>query len=236
MSTAQRLISMNSLMTRSLRGSSSPRVREAMAWIDPERVSSLHGLLSAYHAKADTINRDAMLSEEGKREQLRSAASTTLGNVAGLAKKIAEVEAKHHEERASAVPLPKADAAEVLLDLALVAHVKHAQPIPSALERMSPRIRLAVARTPPELAGIPPDVQARVHGSLIDPERAVQLGEEAQALGAARNSAQAALDELAPIAGWEPRALVQHFGARAGWKLPGVVQTLADRLESSAEA
>ena len=57
----------------------------------------------------------------------------------------------------------------------------------------------------------------------MDPEKALQLGDGSQTLGAARNAAQAAIDELAPVAKWEPRELVQQFGAQSGWKLPGVL-------------
>lgn len=231
---ATRLAAINTMLMGGMTASKSPRVAQALAWLDAERIASVPGILNAYRAKTATVHGDRELSDDGKRARVRAAADSALGNIASLAGKVAALERQHRQDAATAVPIPKADAADVILDLALAAHVKAADPIPTVLLNMSERVRLAVARTPPELAGIAPDVQARVHGSLMNPDKAVQLGDEAQAIGAARQVVQAAIDELAPDAKWEPREWVQHFGADSGWKLPGVVQSLADRLSSEA--
>jgi hypothetical protein len=49
-----------------------------------------------------------MLSDEGKRTQLQAAASSTLGNIASLAKKVADLDAEYKRDAETAVPLPKA--------------------------------------------------------------------------------------------------------------------------------
>ena len=74
-----RLASIVAMMSRGLRESSAPRVRDALPWLDPERVSSVPGLLSKYYERADAIRRDAMLSDEGKSTQLQAAASGASG-------------------------------------------------------------------------------------------------------------------------------------------------------------
>lgn len=208
----------------------SPRVAQALAWLDAEKITSAPGILAGFRQRADAIMADRDLSDSGKRDRVRAAADSTAGNIATLAKKLVALEQAHNIDVSTAVPIPKADAADVILDLALVAHVKSAEPIPSKLLNMSERIRLAVARTPPELTGIAPDLQARVHGSLMSPDKAVQIGDEAQAIGAARSVVQHAINELAPDVKWEAREWVQQFGAHSGFKLPGIVDSLARKL------
>ena len=95
---------------------------------------------------------------------------------------------------------------------------------------MSERTRQALARIPLELSGLSAEAQARVTSSLIPNADAARFSDEAAAIAAARNVAQAAIDELQPVAKWTPRELVQHIGADSGYRLPGVVQSLADRL------
>ncbi len=209
--------------------SASPRTADALALIDAEKVSSVTSIVASFMTRRDAIEADDKLSNIGKQEQIRSAAASHLGNIATRAQRLVDLEAAFSNDRATAVPIPKADAADVALDLALVAHVRSAEPIPSRLVEMSERVRLALARTPVELSGITPEVQARVHGSLMSPAKAVQLHSEAEAINAARSVVQSSINELAPHAGWEPRELVQHFGA-GKWSLPGTTDTLAEKL------
>lgn len=206
----------------------SPRAAAAIKVIDPENVSSVSGILNLLAQSIDAVNRDPELSPEGKRNRISAAASSRLGNIADSAKVVVHLEAEHRRDADEAVPLPKAEPADVLLDLALVAHVKADSPIPTKLLFASERVRLAVARTPPELAGISPEVQAQVRGSLVDPHKAVQLGAEAEAIGAARKIVQRAIDDLAPDAQWTPQEMVRHFGTQ--WRLPGITSTKAERL------
>lgn len=229
-SKTSRLASISTMMLSGQAGSTNKRVLQAMAWLDGERITSVPGILGAYRAKAEAVHADRELSDEGKRARVRAAADSTLGNIATLAKKLVTLEQEHKIDVSTAVPIPKAEAADVILDLALVAHVKAAEPIPTALLNMSERVRLAVARTPPELAGIKGDLQSRVRGSLMSPDKAAQIGDEAEALGAARRVVQEAVNELASDARWEPREWVQQFGAHSGFKLPGVIDSLARRL------
>lgn len=212
----------------------SRRTAEAMALLDIEQVSSLSSIASSFLKRREAIEANDKLSEIGKNEQIRAAADSHLGNIATRARRLIELEAEFSNDRATAVPIPKADAADVALDLALVAHVRAAEPIPSQLVEMSERVRIAVARTPIELSGITADVQAKVHGSLMSPAKAVQLASEAEAIGMARKVVQSAIDEISPHAEWQPPEMVQHFGA-GRWRLPGVAESLAARLAVSAE-
>lgn len=227
-------ISANMLKANGIAPTASPRVAEVLRVLDAENANSVPYVLHLLGQTVEATNRDPELSAEGKRNRISAATSSRLGNIASLAKTVARLEAEHRRDADEAVPLPKADAADVLLDLALVAHVKAAEPIPTKLLTMSERVRLAVARTPAELSGLKPEVQAQVRGSLMDPHKAVQLGAEAEALGAARKIVQGAIDELAPDAGWNPQEMVQHFGTQ--WRLPGVVSTMAERLANEAAA
>lgn len=225
-------ISARMLADKGVTSAASVRVAEALKLLDYDNANSVPYVLHLLGQSVEAINRDPELSAEGKRNRISAATSSRLGNIASLAKTVVRLEAEHRRDADEAVPLPKADAADVLLDLALVAHVKAAEPIPSKLVQMSERVRLAVARTPAELSGLKPEVQAQVRGSLMDPHKAVQLGAEAEALGAARKIVQGAIDELAPGAGWTPAELVQHFGTQ--WRLPGIVPSLAERLATEA--
>lgn len=216
-----RLAMVSRITTQGIAKSSSRVVIDALQAIDPERVSSIPGMLASYLGKIGSIRQDRELSDEGKKTRIQSAASSHLGNIAALAKSLATLEAQHRADRDSAVPLPKAEVADVLLDMALVQQIRQDNPIPSKLVNMSERARLAVARMPLELSGLTPDVQAKVHGSLMSPEKAAQLQEEAQALNSARAVVQSAIEELAPDAKWSPRELVDNFGT--AWRLPGVV-------------
>lgn len=209
------------IVSQHIANSRSKVVIDALQAIDPERVSSIPSMLTSYLGKIGSIRQDRELSDEGKKTRIQSAASSQLGNIATLAKSIAALEAQHRADRDSAVPLPKAEVADALIDLALVQQIRQANPIPSKLVNMSERARLALARMPLELSGLTPDVQAKVHGSLMSPEKAAQLQEEAQALNSARAVVQSAIEELAPDAKWSPRELVDNFGT--AWKLPGVV-------------
>lgn len=210
--------------------STSMRVAQALAMLDQDRITSVPGLMKARDDRAGVVIGDRDLSDEGKRSRVKAIASSTLGNLASLAKKIVELEAEYQKDAATAVPLPEASPADVLIDLALASYVKQVNPIPTKLENMSERVRLAIARTPPELAGIEPAVQARVLGSLMSPDKAVQLGDEKQALQLARNVVQAAIHDLSADAQEAPREMVRMFGT--DWKLPGVAESMAERLAS----
>lgn len=223
-------ISLSLLDAQGLASSRSPRVGELRAILDPERVSSLPGILSAHAQRAEAINQDRELSAEGKRARIAAQAGATVGNLATLAKKVIKAEAAHRAETEGAVQIPKADAADTLVDLALAAHLRESNPIKTKLLNGSERLRLAAARMPAELTGLSPEVHAAVRGSLIAPELAVSLGEEAAALEAARRVVQGAIDELASEAQLPPRELVDLFGA--GWRLPGVAPTMAERLNA----
>lgn len=217
-----------------LSASTSPRVAEALQMLDGERVSSIPSILGAHQQRVLTVNSDAELSPVGKRARVNAAAASTLGNLARLARRIVALEAEHRNATENAVQIPKADAAETLVDLELARHLRETSPIPSALLRASDRVRLAAARMPVELTGIKPEVQASVRGSLIDPSLAVTLGEEARALDAARRVVQSGINELAGDAAWSPREWVESFGK--GWRLPGVGPSMAAQVSNEGSA
>jgi hypothetical protein len=217
---ATRLIEINRMMAGRLNPSTSPIVAQCLEAMDDERVSSVAGLVRSYTQKLAGIHADQELSDIGKRERQRATASTTLGNIAAVARKLADAERQHRAAKANAVKIEKGDATETLIDLELARYVRETRPIPSLLERMDARIRTAAVRLPPELSGIDAPTQARIAGSLISAELAATLADEAQALEAARNATQAAIDEVSAAAKWTPRELVEAFGE--GWKLPGV--------------
>lgn len=212
--------------------------RAALAAIDPERVSSAVGVVGEFGRTVEQINHDRDLSEHGKRDRIKAAASSRLANLARTAREVAELERKHSEARRTAVKLEKPDAADMLLDLELARHVRAAEPIPTKLVGMSERIRVAVARLPVELSGITPEVQARVVGSLVSPSLAAQFAEESAVLEAARTVVQGTIDDVAPLAGWGAGELVEAFGD--DWKLPGLTASHATRLaaeqQTAAEA
>jgi len=216
------------LMRASGNTSGSPLVSETLNVIDGERANSIPSILSALNGKRQAVLGDKELSDLGKSGRVKDIARSHLGNVAALAKKVVAMEKQHREARATAVPIPKADAADVLMDLALAQHVRSANLKPSELVSMGERARLAVARCPLELTGITPEVHARVHGSLMDPRKAAQFAEEAQALDTARAVVQAAIREVAPEAQWQASELIDAFGA--DWEIPGMARTEIDRM------
>lgn len=213
--------------------SASPRAADAFKLIDGEAVSSLPGLVNVFRQRRAAIDADQTLSDLGKREQLRAFANSHLGNIATKARRVVELESEYAKDRASAVPLPKADASETLIDLALAQHIRSTEPIPTALMTMSERVRLAIARVPVELSGLTAETQARVHGSLMNPAKALQFATEAQAIGAAREVTQAAIDEIATHAEWPAAELVRHFGTH--WRLPGVADSSAATLATDSK-
>jgi hypothetical protein len=216
------------LMRSAGTSSGSPIVAQALKILDDESAGSIPWIMRALDGKRQAVMNDQNLSDIGKQQQLRGIANGLLGNVATVAKRVVQMEREHREARAKAVPLPKADAADVLLDLALVQYVKEAKPIPSKLVAMSERVRLAVARTPVELSGITPEVQAQVHGSLMDPHLALQFAEEAQALNLAREVVQVSIKEVVPESEWQARELVESFGT--DWQVPGIAASKAERM------
>lgn len=232
----QQLMAATNAMIRGsgLAQSANPRVTRALRAADASRVSSVPGIVQAFTEKRAAIVADKDLSDSGKQARIRAAAGNALANIGAGAKAIAALEREHAQARASAVRLEKPDAAEMMLDLAIAAHIRETAPIPSVLERQSERVRVALARVPSELSGIKPEVQARVLGSLVDAETAAQLAEEVQALEIARQVTQAGIDDLASEAQLQPRELVQAFGT--DWRLPGLVDSLTQRLAREIEA
>lgn len=208
--------------------SDSPRTATALKLLDEESVTSIPWLTRSFERKCEAIKADRNLSDIGKAEQARASANAILGNLATIAKRLTDLEAEYEADKASAVPLPKADVSDMLLDLALAQHIRATEPTPSALVQMSERVRLAAARIPPELSGLTPATQAKAHGSLMSPAKAAQLGSEAAALDSARKVAQRAIDEIATKADWPPQEMVRHFGTK--WRLPGLLDSTVQRL------
>lgn len=231
-----RLASISSMMAsiNGISASDSPSTAQALQLIDGERVSSVPSLVSAFEQKRESITTDRNLSEHGKREQIRAAADSTIGNIASRAMQLIDLEAAHTLDRNTAVPLPPATVNDTLIDLALAAHVKSLELIPSRLVDLPERLRVAVARTPSELSGLKPEVHARVHGSLMSAAKAAQLASEAQVLDAARKVTQAAITEVGSLASWTPQQWATHFGA-GKWNLPGVTDSMAQRLAAGGE-
>ena len=120
----------------------SPLALRALALIDPERVSSVPGIVRLYEGTAQAARADKELSEHGQQERARAAADSRLGGLASVAKELAKLQAEHASKRktatASAVP-PAADASETLIDLALAQMVKADNPIAFVLERADVR-------------------------------------------------------------------------------------------------
>lgn len=208
-------------MTRT--ASTSQIALRALAMIDPERVSGIPGIVGAYEAAAAAARNDRELSEIGKQERARAAADSRLAGLATVGKELAQLQAEHAAKRqqatASAVR-PAADASETLVDLALAALVKAENPVPGFLELADVRTRQAVARLPAVLSGLKPEEHARIVGSLVSPELALELGEEAAALGNAKSLLEYGIADLQADAHWEPGELVKRFGTEL--KLPGV--------------
>lgn len=198
----------------------------APAWsvIDPERVSSVIGIMKSYHDRIAQVNADKSLSPVGKAEKVAAITESTFGNVATLAKRVARLEEEHRQDdaRATAEAIPKADPSETLIDIELARIARAEGKIPTALEHANPRFRMALARVPAEISGITEQTRARLRGSLVDPQVASVLGERAEALGLARNAVQRAITELmksVQIAGEKPRKLAAMVGP--GWGLQG---------------
>lgn len=208
-------------------------VNDALTVINNDLVGSIPGALKYFEGRRTAIKADIDLSENGKNSQIRSAAVSTMSNLSGLAKRIVGLEELHNETKKNAIKIEKADVPEVLVDLELLKHIKSADMIPMKLMQLPERLRVALVRNPVELSGIKPEVQDRILGSLISPDMAVQLSEEAEALESARLLMQTSINELAPISGLTPREMVEHFGN--SWQLPGVVDSLMNRLASNAK-
>ena len=232
---AARLAHISGIIARlsGLDPSISPRVAAVTKLLDSETVSSIPSIIESFEKRREAILANKNLSDIGKAEEIQGFANSILGNIATRAKQISDLEAEHANDRATAVPIPKADAAETLIDLALAQHLRATDPIPSALVQMSERVRLAAARVPIELTGLTPAAQAKAHGSLMSPAKAVQLSAEAEALDAARTVTQQAIAELAPQAKWPATELVRHFGDR--WRLPGIHPDSAKRLAEGGD-
>lgn len=223
----------NRAIVRRIDPNNSPRTAEALQVLDIERVSSAPALVAAYHDRAAEIRRDPMLSDAGKQSKIQGAATSTLGNIAAMARRIVEMETEHRAE-SGLVPLPEPTASDTLIDLALAAQIKADPPTGFALEHASERTRIAVARLPRELSGLSAELQVRAHASLTPASDAARIAAEATALDAARQVVQQAIGELQTDARWQPAELVKAFGNH--WKLPGIVETLANRLAAADAA
>lgn len=213
-----------------LTNTTAPRARKALDLLDDTRVSSVPSIVQAYLQRAAAIQADGDLSDSGKRTRIQAQASSAFGNVASAARKIALLEAELRAEMQNAAIIPVPSINDTLIDLELARQIKEAAPTLSKLDFLSERTRQALARIPQELTGLSAEALARVTSSLIPSGDAARFSDEAAAIDAARNVAQTAIDELQPVAKWTPRELVQHIGADSGYRLPGVVQSLADRL------
>lgn len=219
-------------LTANLRG---PLVGQALALVDPERVSSVTGLLGAYHQQALGIRDDRELSPEGQASRTRAAADARLGSLTNTARQLVELEQKHAAKvqatMRGAVPAAD-DLRSVLADLALAAQVKATAPTTQALELASVRTRQAVARLPAELSGLADAAHLHVTASLVSPAAARELADERQALSAVREVIQAGITELADVARPAPGDLVRGFGG-GGWRLPGVVESVVAALPAA---
>ena len=216
---------------------SAPLAQAAMQLADPERVSSAPGIVGLFERDAATIRSDRDLSDEGKTARLRNLAqSRLLGGLAATARDLTRLEREHAAKKADALrsAAPPADAATTLVDLALAAQVKAEPATAFTLERSSQRLREALARMPLELSGLSAEAHGRVLASLIPGDTAASLGEEAAALESARKVTQRSIDELQRDARADADALIRAFGT--DWQLPGVIDSLAQRLHAGQQA
>ena len=216
-------------MASGLAEATAPRATTALAWLDGERYGrAIPNFVRGFAVKAEAIKADKLLSGEGQRQAIGQAAQAALSNIAGIARDLTQLEIELARDRANAAPLPKADAADAVVDVALAALLREQKPTASALMLAGERVRIAAARLPEELTGLTPETKAQIHGSLISPELAQRLSEETGALALARQGVQSAIDELAPQSGLTPRELVGVLGAN--FRLPGVPGTVATRI------
>jgi multidrug efflux pump subunit AcrA (membrane-fusion protein) len=226
-----RLVEIIGSMRSSLKTSGHSRVRAAMSALDPERVSSVPGILKFHGTRVTSFRADRELSDEGKRKRIQTSAESALGNLAGVAKEVAKLRAEHGIDRALALKIPRAaDAPEMLLDLEY-ARMQREKPVaPTMLEiNASERMRLALARLPTDITGLDAKAQTRLAASLVAPDRAAQFADEVEAIDGAAQAVQAAIDALAGEAQLEAREMVRLFGTE--WRLPGVIDTMARRLD-----
>ncbi len=201
-----------------------PHTSKAFNIIDPERVSSATGIYGAFSQRRDAVLADKELSPVGQKARISSLAESTFGNIAKLARDIAEMEAAHKAAVNTAVVIPKADASDTLIDLALAAKVMADDKVPTILENTaSERVKHALVRIPVELSGITPETQTRIRGSLISSEKAAEFGEAAEALSAARSAVQSVINEVSSQFDATPREKAAMVGP--GWKVPGFIDT-----------
>lgn len=224
------------LEAKGITAGSGPTVSRLLGFLDEERASSAPGIMRLFLETADAARSDDKLSALGQREKVQSAARSRLGNVGAIAKEISKLEHEHEAAQKKAVQIPEADAAQMLLDLEIAKHVRGLDLVPTQMERLPERLRVALVRLPAELTGITVDTQARIAGSLVSPDVAVQLGEEAEALQYARRVVQLAINELGAHAGvLSAREALQTFGP--GWEVPGVLASRVNALAAdSAQA
>lgn len=198
---------------------------EAFQQIDDERVSSATGVLRRYWSVVEEVNADKELSDVGKKARIAVAAESALANLKKPAEIVTRLETSLRTRANTTVVLPKPDASDTLVDLALAAQVKAEGRIPALLMNSSERMRVAIARVPEELSGLKSADRARIRGSLVDPHLAQELGQTTAAVEAARNTVQRAIDEVAPSVDKSPSDKAAMVGP--GWRISGFSEALA---------
>lgn len=174
----------------------------AFQLVDPERVSSATGILKSYEAKKQAIKQDAELSEAGKLKRIAEAASVTLANLRGPAKKLIEMEGEYSEtvKAATADAVPPASVIDAMYDIEIAKQARQEDKIPTLLERGTARERLALVRTPGEISGLKPEVIERLRGSMVSPQLAYEFEGQTAAMRAARQTIQTAIKQISPDA------------------------------------
>lgn len=233
-SKTQRLAHISTRLNSQNLSRASSIVHGALGLMNPDLPTSAPGQLHAHTEKTRVIRADRDLSAHGQQSKIRASADSCLGNVGTMARKLMALEQEHRTAAANAVPLPRpTDPWEIACDFE-VARLIREKPLSAfhlttvGVGEIDARVREAIARVPAALTGLKEEQRALIQGSLVAPQLAVQLSEERQALDAARQIIQSAIDELAPEAGWSAREFVDHIGP--GWNLPGVTQSRADRM------
>jgi hypothetical protein len=209
----------------------SDRADAALALLDPERVTSIPGIVGLYERDISGVRADVTLSDVGKQGRYQSMAASRLQNLTAAAKTVVELEAQYLTEEANAVQLPPwSETDRVEVDIALAALVREQEArsatdtkarefINSLHRNASEQMRRAVARLPVELSGLSREQHGKVRHSLVPPSVSARLDAESKVIYAAREATQAAISYLGCQAKAEQRVLVGYFGNN--WKLSG---------------
>ena len=218
----------------------SPLVNRAWKAIDPEALSSSTGLMSRFTAQRDKVNDDRELSNEGKRNRIKQAASNALSNLKSTAEAVLKMEAEYRENTGVMVKIPEQTPADAVIDLEIARMYRENPPVATLVSmNWSDRAKQALVRLPKELTGMDEKTFETVRMSLADPATAAAYADDAAAIATARNAVQGAIDSLQADAQEPISELVRMFGK--GWKIPGstetMTQVMADRqaAEQAAE-